>query len=308
MENNDLGFIKISLYKFQEIYMNEEKKESLNDNLEKKANELINSYNCFVSNYDAKSLWEKKKLIAQKKNIRPYNNNSRQRPRVILIDFNDESKCKKEFTSYLNKLTDVNKEVIYVKIKKFILELEEPVLNSLFDVIINFIKMSSNNIYIDVLYLFNDNFIKINISNYCKSFINNKEWLSDELKIENKILFHNSNYDKYCNYIKIKKNSISIIKALVVILNKENNKDNDFIIILLDNIYKDIQFYLQEEQLNNYKHILELLLDELLLLIDYLPDMSIINDLKNRIEYNHLDYSTKFKIIKILEKINLCEI
>jgi hypothetical protein len=307
MENNDLGFIKISLYKFQEIYMNEEKKESLNENLEKKANELINNYNCFVSNYDAKSLWEKKKLIAQKKNIRPYNNNSRQRPRVILIDFNDESKCKKEFTSYLNKLTDVNKEVIYVKIKKFILELEEPVLNSLFDVIINFIKMSSNNIYIDVLYLFNDNFIKVNISNYCKSFINNKEWLSEELKIENKILFHNSNYDKYCNYIKIKKNSISIIKALVIILNKDDNKDNDFIIVLLDNIYKDIQFYLQEEQLNNYKHILELLLDELLLLIEYLPDMSIINNLKIGIENNNLDYSTKFKIIKILEKFNLIE-
>ena len=38
---------------------------------------------------------------------------------------------------------------------------------------------------------------------------------------------------------------------------------NDFIIILLDNIYKDIKFYLQEEQLTNYKHILELLLDEL---------------------------------------------
>jgi len=307
MDNNELGFIKISLNKFQEIYMNEEKKESLNENLEKKANELINTYNCFVSNYDAKSLWEKKKLIAQKKNIRPYNNNSRQRPRVILIDFNDESKCKKEFTSYLNKLTDVNKEVIYVKIKKFILELEEPVLNSLFDVIINFIKMSSNNIYIDVLYLFNDNFIKVNISNYCKSFIDNKEWLSEELKIENKILFHNSNYDKYCNYIKIKKNSISIIKALVIILNKDDNKDNDFIIILLDNIYKDIQFYLKEEQLNNYKHILELLLDELLLLIEYLPDMSIINHLKIGIENNNLDYSTKFKIIKILEKFNLIE-
>jgi len=305
MDNNELGFIKIPLQKFKEIFIKEEENEYLNENLERKANELIGTYNCFVSNYDAKSLWEKKKLIAQKRNIKSsFSYNNRQRPRVILINFSDELKCKKEFTSYLNKLTDVNKEVIYIKIKKFIEELNDDILNSLFDVIINFIKMSSNNIYIDVLYLFNDNFIKNNINRYCNTFIENKEWLSNEIKIENKILFHNDNYDKYCNYIKIKKNSISIIKALIIILNK-SNLNNDFILNLLDNIYKDIEYYLEE---NNYKHILELLLDELLLLIEYLPDMSIINNLKNKLEnLNSFEYSTKFKIIKILEKFNLIE-
>lgn len=305
MDNNELGFIKIPLYKFKEIFIKQEN-ENLNENLEKKANELIGIYNCFVSNYDAKSLWEKKKLIAQKRNVKSSSSyNTRQRPRVILIDyFSDELKCKKEFTSYLNKLTDVNKEVIYIKIKKFISELNDEILNSLFDVIINFIKMSSNNIYIDVLYLFNEDFIKNNINRYCNTFIENKEWLSNEIKIENKILFHNDNYDKYCNYIKIKKNSISIIKALIIILNK-SNLDNNFILNLLDNIYKDIEYYLDE---NNYKHILELLLDELLLLIDYLPDMSIINNLKNKLEnHSSFEYSTKFKIIKILEKFNLIE-
>ena len=304
MDNNELGFIKIPLQKFKEIFIKEEENEYLNENLERKANELIGTYNCFVSNYDAKSLWEKKKLIAQKRNIKSSSSYNRQRPRVILINFSDELKCKKEFTSYLNKLTDVNKEVIYIKIKKFIQELNDDILNSLFDVIINFIKMSSNNIYIDVLYLFNDNFIKNNINRYCNTFIENKEWLSNEIKIENKILFHNDNYDKYCNYIKIKKNSISIIKALIIILNK-SNLNNDFILNLLDNIYKDIEYYLEE---NNYKHILELLLDELLLLIEYLPDMSIINNLKNKLEnLNSFEYSTKFKIIKILEKFNLIE-
>jgi len=304
MDNNELGFIKIPLQKFKEIFIKEEENEYLNENLERKANELIGTYNCFVSNYDAKSLWEKKKLIAQKRNIKSSSSYNRQRPRVILINFSDELKCKKEFTSYLNKLTDVNKEVIYIKIKKFIQELNDDILNSLFDVIINFIKMSSNNIYIDVLYLFNDDFIKNNINRYCNTFIENKEWLSNEIKIENKILFHNDNYDKYCNYIKIKKNSISIIKALIIILNK-SNLNNDFILNLLDNIYKDIEYYLEE---NNYKHILELLLDELLLLIEYLPDMSIINNLKNKLEnLNSFEYSTKFKIIKILEKFNLIE-
>ena len=43
---------------------------------------------------------------------------------------------------------------------------------------------------------------------------------------------------------------------------------------------------------------------ELLLLIDFLPDMSIINDLRIKSNENNFDYSTKFKIIKILEKFN----
>ena len=68
-------------------------------------------------------------------------NYNRNKPKVILIDCCDEMKCKKEFTSYLNKLTDINKEIIYGKITNFIKELKEDVLNSLFDVIINFIKM-----------------------------------------------------------------------------------------------------------------------------------------------------------------------
>ena len=51
-------------------------------------------------------------------------------------------------------LTDVNKNIIYSKINNFIKELNENILNSLFDVIITFIKISSNNIYIDVLFLF----------------------------------------------------------------------------------------------------------------------------------------------------------
>jgi len=61
MDNNnsfDLGIIKIPLSIFKEIYDNHTN--FTNESLEKKANELISNYNCFISNYDAKSLWEKK--------------------------------------------------------------------------------------------------------------------------------------------------------------------------------------------------------------------------------------------------------
>ena len=77
MENNDLGFIKFDLKTFKEIY--EKRELDINENLIKKASELISNYNCFISNYDAKSLWEKKKMMAQKKN-KP---NIRNKPRVI---------------------------------------------------------------------------------------------------------------------------------------------------------------------------------------------------------------------------------
>ena len=88
----------------------------------------------------------------------------------------EKLKFKKEFTSFLNKLTDINKTTIYNKIANFIKALDENKLNELFEILINFIKISSNNIYIDVLYLFPENYIDFHINNYCFSYINNKEW------------------------------------------------------------------------------------------------------------------------------------
>jgi hypothetical protein len=291
---NDLGFVKLNMEKIMEIY-ELYKEEPVNENLQKKASDLINNYNCFVSNYDAKSLWEKKKMIQQKKNTKYTHNNVRNKPRVILIDFCDEMKCKKEFISYLNKLTDVNKEIIYNKISLFIKELNNEIQNSLFDVLINFIKISSNNIYIDVLFLFDINYINSNINNYFKNFIENKLWLPKEIIVDCKILYDNDNYDKYCSYIKLKKNVISLIKAFIIIFKKldENNNINQ----LLHEIYNDITTYIIN---NNYKHIIELLLDELLIILEYMPNKEIIENIK-QIDINKFEYSTKFKLMKIFE-------
>jgi hypothetical protein len=296
MDNNDLGLIKYNLSIFKEYY---EKETELNDILIKKANELINKYNCFMCNYDAKSLWEKKKMIAMRKTKSNYNP-TRTKPRVILIDFSDDMKCKKEFTSYLNKLTDVNKDVIYSKISTFIRDITDfKIKNILFDVLINFIKASSNNIYIDVLFLFDNDFIKDNINKYLEKFINNKEWNSEEIKIESKILYDNVNYDKYCIYVKIKKNTLSILKALLIILYRI--KDKDMIKKLSNEIIIDLNEYLKK---TDYKHIIELLLDELLILYDFHKDPDILNILKN-IDLTIFEYSTKFKIIKIIERYEL---
>lgn len=294
---NDLGFIKISIDKFNELY-NNYNDENNNDNLNKKANDLISNYKCFISNYDAKSLWEKKKMIAQKK-INSKFNNTRNKPRVLLIDFSDEMKCKKEFTSYLNKLTDVNKEIIYNKISLFIKELNDDILNSLFNVLINFIKISSNTIYIDVLFLFDNNYINNNINSYITEFIDKKEWLPKEIIMDSKVLYNNDNYDMYCSYVKLKKHSISIIKALMIIIKKLDNTNN-YYEELLSNIYSDINNYINTNNNNNNKHIIELLLDQLIILLNYFPNEDIINDLK-KIDLKFFEYSTKFKIDKILD-------
>jgi len=300
MDNNfDLGTIKIPLSVFKEIY--DKHNDFNNEGLNKKTKDLISNYNCFVSNYDAKSLWEKKKIIAAQKktnkNNGNNNSNTRTRPFVLLIDLNDDIKYKKEFTSFLNKLTDINKETIYNKIILFIKVLDENKLNSLFDILLNFIKISSNNIYIDVLYLFPENYIDYHINNYCNSYLENKYWLpNEEFIIDNKILYNNNNYDNYCKFIKIKKQSISILKALINI-NKKLDKE-EFFDLIINDISNSIDIYIKN---NNFKHITEFLLDEILLILEMSNNKKIINKIKNY-DINNIDYSTKFKIMKIIEK------
>ncbi len=305
MDNNfDLGLIKIPLSIFKEVY--ESHCDFNNETLEKKAQELVSTYNCFISNYDAKSLWEKKKIIAAQKKHNKYNSNgsnnqgnssTRTRPYVLLIDLNDDVKYKKEFTSFLNKLTDINKEVIYNKITLFIKVLDENKLNSLFDILINFIKVSSNNIYIDVLYLFPDTYINYHIDNYCKSFINNKDWLPNkDFLIDNKILYNNNNYDNYCKFVKVKKQSISILKALININKRLDH--NEFLALIINDISESIDNYIQD---NQFKHITEFLLDQIILILDSSNNETIIMKIKNY-KLDNLDYSTKFKILKITEK------
>jgi hypothetical protein len=193
-EIEDLGFIKIEYNVFKDYLNNFNQSQIvISENIVNKANELINNYNCFVSNYDARSLWEKKKIIASNKNP------TKSRPHIIYLDFSDEAKCKKEFISYLNKLSDVNKEVIYEKISTFISKINDNIKHLLFDVLINFIKTSNNNIYIDVLYLFDDVYIETNITKFYLNYLNEKLWLPKEIIVDYKNIFDEENYESDTN-------------------------------------------------------------------------------------------------------------
>ena len=65
-----------------------------------------------------------------------------------------------------------------------------------------------------------------------------------------------------------------------------------------NNIIIDLNEYLKTK---NYKHIIELLLDELILVFDFYKNNEIIDNLK-KLDLNIFEYSTKFKIIKIIER------
>jgi len=290
-ENEDLGFIKINYDNFKNSLDNFNNSHIvISDTIANKANDLINNYNCFVSNYDARSLWEKKKIIASNKTV------TKTRPHIIYIDFSDETKCKKEFISYLNKLTDLNKDTIYNKISSFISKINDDIKILLFDVLINFIKSSNNNIYIDVLYLFDDDYIKTNITRFYNNYLTQNEWLPKEIKTEYKNIFDEKNYDIYCEYVKIKKTTLSMLKGLCLILKKLNK--TDIIDIIIHNIFNDLNEYIFK---NEYKHLTELLLDELAILIENVPSQENINNI-SMINTDNLDNSTKFKINNIVDK------
>ena len=53
----------------------------------------------------------------------------------------------------------------------------------------------------------------------------------------------------------------------------------------------------------DYKHINELLLDELAIILDFIPKQKYINQVV-KIDITNLDTSTKFKITNIIEKYN----
>jgi hypothetical protein len=290
-ENEDIGLVKINYEIFKNCLNNcNDSNIQIPENIVNKANELINNYNCFISNYDARSLWEKKKIIAQNKT------KVKTRPHIIYIDFSDDAKCKKEFISYLNKLTDVNKDVIYGKISHFITQINDDIKNSLFDILINFIKTSNNKIYIEILYLFDNNYIETNITKYYENYLKKKEWLPEKILIEHKLIFDEQYYDTYCEYIKIKKNTLSMIKALCIILKKINkiNIINDIIVAIIEALNNKFD-------LSNYKHITELLLDEYAIILDFIPKNEYINYIKT-FDISKLDNSTKFKISNIVDK------
>lgn len=258
--------------------------------IKKKYDELMKDYSCFNNKYDAKSVWEKKKL----KNTKLIHNNKKSIPLILSnnnkknIDIN-----KKNLVSNLNKITNKNIDIILVNIE-LILDFNYEKINEYFDVVLNSIEKYYDINYMKVLKLFEKKEKNI-IKDYINIYKNEKKWKANEYILKNNILDDNL-YDEYCEYQKWKIKQLNILKTIKYFIQENNNY-----IEILDDIIDDLNNYLLENiKIKSYKYILDYILD-ILQLLSEIKSEKIINILK-KIDINKIDNSTKFLILNIIKK------
>ena len=274
--------IKINIEVFKKEYENIT---NIPSNILDKSLEVKNTYTCFNSFYDPKMIWAKKIFNNKDKYNKP---KAKNRVHIIIPDFSKISETKRCLVGYLNKLSHKNKDNIYNKIQEIINKSEN--LDDVFSIIWNYIKTNDDDIYCNIIDMFNTEYLVTNINIQWNNYINNKEWNPPTYVYENNLLLLNDEYDMYCDYIKWKKGIHNMNKVWAKYKNEE-------LIVLLNNICDQIFILIDS---NVHKYILDILLEQIykLLSIKNYPD--IINRIKN-IDIKNYDSSTKFFIYNIIE-------
>mgnify|MGYP000014540043 FL=1 len=188
----------------------------------------------------------------------------------------------------LNKLSIKNKDNIYEKIKE-IISLNNNI-DDVFMIIWNYIKTSDNEIYINLLSLFDKGYLETMIDNLWDNYINNKEWNPPKYIYENNLLILNDEYEMYCEYTKWKRGINNINKIWI-------KYKHEHLIILLNNI---ADYILIIYNTSIYKYIIDILLEQLYKILSVIKYKSIIDKIKS-IDIQNLDNSTKFFIYNIIE-------
>jgi hypothetical protein len=277
-----------------EVFVNKLKHIKLSDipDVYLKKSAEIQKYSCFNSIYNSKLIWDKKK-----KNDKEIVNKNK--IHIIINDFSDKSKNKREFISYLNKLTDNKKFEIYKKIQNIILHNDDN--NELFNLLYNFIIKSdvkNIKIYLTIFNFLNKEIVINSIELYWNNFINNKEWIPPSYILENNLMCGNEDdemYNLYCDYVKWKKINSAKINILLSLVT-EPTKIND----LLLNIYNYLLEYISNSK-NLYRHIIDILLEDIIILLSYYNNEEIINNFKN-MDLTIFENSSKFIIYNIIGK------
>jgi hypothetical protein len=279
----DEQIIKISIEQFKDTYNSIDIPQNILD----KAIEIKDTYSCFNSFYDPKMIWAKKIYNNKEK----YNNKPKIKSRfhIIIPDFTKKSELKRCLIGNLNKLSIKNKDSIYEKIKE-IIGLNDNV-DDVFMIIWNYIKTSDNDIYANLLSLFDKEYLKIMIDKLWENYINNKEWDPPKYIYDNNLLILNDEYDLYCEYTKWKRGINNINKIWIKYKTEE-------LIILLDNIADYVINIINND--NIYKYISDILLEQLYKILSVVKYNSIIDKIKT-INIKNLDNSTKFFIYNIIE-------
>ena len=278
----DEQIIKISIEQFKDTYNSIDIPQNILD----KAIEIKNTYSCFNSYYDPKMIWAKKIYNNKEKYNKP---KIKSRFHIIIPDFTKKSELKRCLIGNLNKLSVKNKDSIYEKIKE-IIGLNDNI-DDVFMIIWNYIKTSDNDIYANLLSLFDKEYLKTMIDKLWNNYINDKEWNPPRYIYENNLLILNDEYDLYCEYTKWKRGINNIYKIWI------KYKSEEFI-ILLDNIADYIISIKDNNEI--YKYILDILLEQLCKILSIVKYNSIIDKIKT-INIKNLDNSTKFFIYNIIE-------
>jgi hypothetical protein len=231
-------------------------------------------------------IWAKKIYNNKEKYNKP---KIKSRFHIIIPDFTKKSELKRCLIGNLNKLSVKNKDSIYEKIKE-IIGLNDNI-DDVFMIIWNYIKTSDNDIYANLLSLFDKEYLKTMIDKLWNNYINDKEWNPPRYIYENNLLILNDEYDLYCEYTKWKRGINNINKIWIKYKSEE-------LIILLDNIADYIISIKDNNEI--YKYILDILLEQLCKILSIVKYNSIIDKIKT-INIKNLDNSTKFFIYNIIE-------
>lgn len=274
--------IKINIEQFKNEYNNIT---DIPENILDKVADIKKTYTCFNSFYDPKMIWAKKIYNNKDKYNKPKPKN---RFHIIIPEFSKTSEIKRSLIGYLNKLSHKNKENIYEKIKNIINKNE--ILEELFNIVLNYIKTSEDDIYCNLLDLFDKDYVALNINKIWDNYLNNKEWNPPAYVYENNLLLLNDEYDMYCDYIKWKKNIHNMNKVWAKYKNEE-------LIVLLNNIFEHVINIINEDV---HKYILDILLEQIYKLLSIKKYPEIIDKIKN-IDIKNFDSSTKFFIYNIIE-------
>jgi hypothetical protein len=274
------SIIKIDISYFQDRYNNIV---DIPENIKNKVEELNNNYGCFKSYYDPKMIWVKKNFNKKEKLVP-----SKSRFHIIIPDFTDKSLLKRKLIGLLNKITTKNKNTIYENIKEII---DSNNNDEIFEIIWEYLTLNENSLYTNILTFFNKSILDKNIDNKWNKYIELKEWDPPNTIYANNILLLNDEYDLYCDYIKWKK-KINNVNNLWI---KFKYEDIDTLLkVLFDrtiNILNDNK---------EYKHIIDIFLDQLFKILSITKTVEIINKIKD-IDISKFNNSTKFLIYNILD-------
>jgi hypothetical protein len=282
----DEQIIKISIEQFRDIYNSVDVPRNILD----KALDIKNTYSCFNSYYDPKMIWAKK---IYNNNKEKYNKPKvKSRFHIIIPDFTKKSELKRCLIGNLNKLSIKNRDSIYEKIKEIIaVNDNNDNKDDIFMIIWNYVKTSDDELYSNILALFDKEYVCAMLDKLWNNYINNKEWDPPRYIYENNLLVLNDEYDMYCEYTKWKRGINNINKIWIKYKREE-------LLILLNNIADYVVSIVYNTDI--YKYILDILLEQLYKILAIAKYNSIIDKIKN-INIKNLDNSTKFFIYNIIE-------